>query len=308
MVKRHEYDCGDGVLHIPPARILSLLDKGAQELSDKLAKTYTPYKHGVNASWFHECSLKEGDASSCVLRREFQKGDDTCDVAPQASCFRGVHDGIINKEEVSDVLDLAEHLISTGYDHITVHNDVKLLTDHIPAVVEKLKGLLKTYAVPNIRPVAFHISVNLPIGWNPPDYDERTSRMRDLYRSMNQTTYDKWVEKVKSMNYYPMLSFRRPFRDACVLLSDLEASREFSFHTSVSLSDGAGEDFSGGASLYVDNHESNTNPGKKIQRGIVVDGSRGRVIVSTGGDDNLRCRLPMREGIRVELHIWWDCV
>ena len=31
------------------------------------------------------------------------------------------------------------------------------------------------------------------------------------------------------------------------------------------------------------------------------------MITSTGGEDNPRCRLPMREGVHVDLHLWWGC-
>jgi len=31
------------------------------------------------------------------------------------------------------------------------------------------------------------------------------------------------------------------------------------------------------------------------------------VITSTGGEDNPRCRLLMREGVHVDLHMWWGC-
>ena len=47
--------------------------------------------------------------------------------------------------------------------------------------------------------------------------------------------------------------------------------------------------------------------GQTVKRGLLVDSSRGGVIISTGGEDNPRCRLPMREGVRVDLHVWWGC-
>ena len=98
-----------------------------------------------------------------------------------------------------------------------------------------------------------------------------------------------------------------PFRDPCILMADLEANARFDIHTAVFLSNGAGRDFRGGVTLFVDDHPSNANPRRKIQRGITIDGSRGRLVVSTGGLENRRCRLPTREGIRATLQIWWSC-
>ena len=90
-------------------------------------------------------------------------------------------------------------------------------------------------------------------------------------------------------------------------MADMEANPHFQFHTSIFLSNGAGRDFRGGVSMYVDDHPSNANPRRKIQRGVTIDGSRGRLVVSTGGLENRRCRLPTREGVRASLQIWWSC-
>lgn len=90
-------------------------------------------------------------------------------------------------------------------------------------------------------------------------------------------------------------------------MADLQVDPSFAIHTTVFLSTGADWDFRGGVSLYVDDHKSNNNARKKIQKGVTVDGSRGRVVVSTGGLENRRCRLPVREGIRASLQIWWNC-
>lgn len=92
-------------------------------------------------------------------------------------------------------------------------------------------------------------------------------------------------------------------------MSDMEADLRFAIHTSVFLEDGAafpGTGYRGGAMLYVDDHHSNANPKRKIHRGMTVDGSKGRVVVSTGGIENRRCYLPIRAGLRAVLQIWWD--
>ena len=105
----------------------------------------------------------------------------------------------------------------------------------------------------------------------------------------------------------PWPSRVKPFRDPCRLMADMEADSRFNIHTSIFLSTGAGGDFRGGVSLYVDDHKSNSNPRRKIQRGVTIDGSRGRLVVSTGGLENRRCRMPTREGVRASLQIWWIC-
>ena len=90
-------------------------------------------------------------------------------------------------------------------------------------------------------------------------------------------------------------------------MADLEADPDFVVHTSVFLSDAAGIQYAGGTALYVDDHPSNAIPRNKIQRGVSIDGSRGRIVVSSGGAENRRCRLPTRAGIRAVLQIWWNC-
>jgi hypothetical protein len=124
--------------------------------------------------------------------------------------------------------------------------------------------------------------------------------------------YIDWLETTKRKNDLAAYSLPPPFatkgeRNACYLMSDLDADPSFAVHTSVFLSDSAGIQYAGGAALYVDDHPSNANSRNKIQRGISIDGSRGRIVVSTGGVENRRCRLPTRAGIRAVLQIWWNC-
>ena len=121
-----------------------------------------------------------------------------------------------------------------------------------------------------------------------------------------------WLENTNLQNDMAAYSLPPPFatqgeRDACYLMSDLDVDPNFAVHTSVFLSDSAGSQYAGGAALYVDDHRSNAMPRNKIQRGVSIDGSRGRIIVSTGGAENLRCRLPTRAGIRAVLQMWWNC-
>ena len=111
----------------------------------------------------------------------------------------------------------------------------------------------------------------------------------------------------KAQNSIPWPFRVKPVRDTCNLMADLEGDPKFAIHTSVFLVDGAGSGYRGGLTLYIDNHRSNANPRYQIRRGITIDGSRGRVVVSTGGIENRRCRLPMRAGLRTVLQIWWGC-
>lgn len=127
-------------------------------------------------------------------------------------------------------------------------------------------------------------------------------------------TYVRWVRKNKRENEGFMHSLPWPFkskpaRGQCLLLSDMEADPNFSIYTSIFLSTGAGSDFRGGTTLYVDDGDDalfSSRRRSKIENGLVIDGSEGRVVVSTGGLENRRCRLPIREGLRVELQVWWN--
>jgi len=342
---QRENDCGDGVLHIPSKHILSKLHKMAIKdtlISKDAEQIYKPYMNGVNISWFHECIFSTSPNSTCVLRREYSIEDqprfddsshnDTCTTTeedqhictsnPPTSCFRGVHDNIITEEEVNKVLDLGEFIIDNhGGDHMTIYEDVQLLNDHVPSIPTKLKSLLRSqYALPNeIQPVAFQINVAFPISYSSSsDRITKGTHTESLIKAMNETLYTRWYNHIRRLNdwtnifsssssskQHQLLS--NPFRDPCILIADLEASGDFAFHTSVYLADGAGIDYSGGVSLFVDNHQDNVGGRNKVHRGVSIDGSRGRVVLSSGGEDNLRCRLPMRDGIRAELHIWWNC-
>jgi hypothetical protein len=128
-----------------------------------------------------------------------------------------------------------------------------------------------------------------------------------------QQRYLQWMEKCKRRNdvaWYnlPWPFYVAPVRDTCNLMSDMEADPQFAIHTTVFLNDGAGMGYRGGVALYVDHHPDNENPKRRIRRGVSIDGSGGRVVVSTGGMENRRCRLPTRAGLRTALQIWWTFV
>jgi len=308
-----EIDCASGVLHIPPTNILNTLNK-TKDLTITQQEAYMAYRNGVNISWTHPCVLKDLAPSSCVWKQECKEEPDdekTCEAHSPLSCFRGVHDGIISDEEVDGVLRLSALLVKHGGDHMEIHNDVKPLIGSVPSVTEKLHSILRSdYALPPIHPVAFRISVSLPSDSNAMYQHAKQATL--LKRAVNTTAYMKWEKHFQERYEWsgislPPLIRNPPFRDPCILMADLEANSTFAFHTSIFLSDGAGENFSGGVSLYADDHISNSNPRNKIQRGVSIDGSRGRVVVSSGGHDNLRCKFPTRTGIRAVLQVWWDC-
>jgi hypothetical protein len=80
----------------------------------------------------------------------------------------------------------------------------------------------------------------------------------------------------------------------------MEANSNFAVHNSIFLCNGAGGDYQGGASLYVDNNYRQ-NPWLHIHCGVTsIVGSRcvELLFLSTGG------RLPARAGIRAVLQIW----
>jgi hypothetical protein len=147
-------------------------------------------------------------------------------------------------------------------------------------------------------------------------------RIDPLLRLFNRTRYMQWIESSARQNrwaqYFRYLHLdyasmgTAPVRDTCNLLADLQADPSFLIQTTVFLSNGEGTDYSGGVAIYEDyNDKSEAQTPRrrrheKIQRGVSIDGSRGRVVVSTGGLENRRCRLPTRMGVRATLQIWWN--
>uniref|UniRef100_A0A7S2XKM3 Uncharacterized protein n=1 Tax=Attheya septentrionalis TaxID=420275 RepID=A0A7S2XKM3_9STRA len=326
--KSEEYfNCADGVLHIPAmSTVAESYESHRRKKREKpKANVYQKFLNGFNVSWSHECNLPPHlNASrdpSCHpgFYKPNSDGDtvnnNTCSDkgSTDKQCFRGVHDGVVSVDETDEALRMASYLIQEkGGDHVHIRRDTDEMEDWIPSIVDSLADLLHDQynTTPNIEPVAFRVSVSLPLDSSIllRHYSTKGSL---LVQAINATVYQEWDDLYRMQNELAAFSLpppfsSKPFRDPCLLLSDLEASPDFTFHTSVFLSDGAGEHFMGGAALYVDDGYSK-NPRRKIQRGVTVDGSRGRVVVSTGGLENQRCRLPTRSGIRAVLQIWWAC-
>jgi hypothetical protein len=88
-------------------------------------------------------------------------------------------------------------------------------------------------------------------------------------------------------------------------MADMEANSSFAIHTSIFLSNGAGADYQGGVFLYATMMKYKILE-NAFRRGLAIDGTRGRIVVSSGGRENRRCRLPTRAGIRSVLQIWWN--
>ena len=301
-------DCADGVLHVPSVeQLVQIYESDSNVTSD------TPYSKGVNVSWYHSCVLSESPSSTCILRREVGLSNHTCQEGPkEPSCFRGIHDGMITNTEVDGLLELGASLVQNGGDHLTIYDDATALQASSPSIVSKLETLLRTqYFLPKLNPVAFRIHLALPFD-RAAIHKHSMSKTRLLLRSVNTSVYHDWGKQILHTNSWakmfisPLL--RSPlFKDPCILLSEMAVNNSYAFQTSVFLSSGAGEDFTGGNFLFVDDHKSNVSNKKKIKRGVVIDGSKGRIVVSSGGDDNLRCRLPVRTGIRAVLQVWWNC-
>lgn len=313
-----EVDCNQGVLHIPSMK--SIVDIFLKSKSTEEVNILAPFiERGVQASWFMDCmspAVSLSSSSSCIAPQSCiasqTAGRKTLNTANK-TCFRGIHDNIISDQEVQDSRVLGSHLIAQGGDHFDIYNDVQVLLERVPSIVAKLRNLLSTqYGVSHdIQPIAFRVNAVGPMDGNGVRLFDRRIPSR-LEKLLNRTNYLLWMDKAERRNDLALYSLPWPFniepvRDVCNLLADLEADPSFSIHTSVFLSEGSGEEFHGGAALYVDNHRDNYHPRRKIQRGLSVDGTRGRVLVSTGGLENRRCRLPVRAGIRATLQIWWSC-
>ncbi|CAB9530321.1 expressed unknown protein [Seminavis robusta] len=333
-----DVDCSDGVVHVPTKTVL--VDSFFEASTKGQAAFWEPYLLGVNVSWFMPCNPPINASTMCqsptrqqqemttTTNKDQSTDDDACPISedPQHmedhKCFRGIHDNLITDQDIGETLRMGAELIQVGWDHFDIHYDARYLRHlegRLPALLETIRSLLRdTYRVGSnhtkLKPVAFRVSASGPLdGGNLPLRGSLSQTSSYLLRVLNRQRYVRWIEKHKRHNELARYSLpwpstrREPFRDPCVLIADMEADPRFAIHTSVFLSTGAGHDFRGGVSLFVDDHPSNSNPRRKIQRGVTIDGSRGRLVVSTGGLENRRCRLPTREGIRAALQIWWSC-
>jgi hypothetical protein len=289
-------DCSDGVLIIP-----SIKDLGSYYQSFNLTENYNygiqKYTTGINLSWNLHC--------------EIPVKDEKYKAKSERKCFRGIHDGFVSDEDMENAIRLGASLIwNHGSDHFDIHHDVSLLHSHLSHLVNRIRSLLETTYLDTdtqIQPVAFRIHAALPMDAAGIVRGSKSSNL--LSQIVNKSNYINWLDFNKKYNEAIMNSMSPfpsyPIRESCNLIADLEANSTFAIHTSIFLSNGAGDDFEGGHLLFIDNFKYQ-NPRKRINKGVVIDGSKGRIIVSSGGPENLRCRLPTRTGIRAVLQIWWN--
>lgn len=314
-------DCSDGVLHLPSPTVMArqfLATNSARDVA-----LLAPFiAQGVNTTWFMPCRPPPGtlvfpDGSCPVKTSSLLANQPSLAAAePSQHCFRGVHDNYVADEHVHDAIRWGEQLILHGGDHFDIHYDVKVLTERLPAILQSLHKLLRDrYLVDaQLRPVAYRVSAVGPMDGEGVELPGRQPSLRKLPRLFNRTRYVQWMAAAGCRNAvaqlplpWPFHSIVKPSRDTCNLMADLEADPAFAVHTTVFLSEGAGEEYRGGVALFVDyDDELRRRRNQKIRRGISIDGSRGRVVVSTGGLENRRCRLPTRAGIRATLQIWWS--
>jgi hypothetical protein len=284
-------DCSYGVLLIPSLQDLRSNHQPFHVDEGHIHHHFQNNSKGINISWSLNCEN--------LLTEEKH----------QRKCFRGVHDGWVTDTDLEEAIRFGATLITDHEsDHFEIHQDVSLLKSQLPHLITRVRSLMETIYLDidtQIEPVAFRFHAALPMsefGIVPQGVSSEL-----LPELLNEENYYNWLDfntdhnQAISNSMFPS----RPLRETCNLMADLEANSTFAIHTSIFLSNGAGGDFKGGHALFVDNYR-NQDPRKRINRGVVIDGSIGRIIVSSGGPENLRCRLPTRSGIRAVLQIWWN--
>ena len=336
-------DCSDGVLHIPAKHVLQS-HYSASSVDQEIS--LREYKNGVDLSWFMPCSEHSlEDAEEQCDMEEIDNQENIQSEQPNTClqqrnlnrCFRGVHDNFVGEGEIHKALAIGDFFAENGGDHFDVYKNVALLNRMVPSIVKKVGKLLSTtYLSPqlqntnesdgkwtknsNLRPVAFRVLTTGPMDGHDVKLKQEKGDKMTMYltqsTALNEAKYLNWVLKSRRHNdkalrqsyYLPWFYRLQPKRETCDLKFDMQADSRFCIQTSLFLTEGAGVDYWGGTNLFVDDHPSNSkSPSHRIARGLSIDGSKGRLIVSSGGLENLRCRFPTREGFRTVLQIWWDC-
>jgi hypothetical protein len=306
-------DCSDGVLHIPAVHVLQH-EALRRSPSSEMGKVLKFYSNGVNVTWNMSCDTPRTNNDPNTTMVPIPSD-------PTTGCFRGVHDGWLTHKSVEDAIIMGAKIIQAGGDHFDIHEDTLILDHYAPDLISRVRDLLtdsdyydNALRHGHLEPVAFRVQVALPME-TAGVFDEKSSQY--LGKTINRTNYIDWLASSKRHNAEVLYSLNappfpvvKPIRDTCNLMADMDASETFAVHTSIFLSHGAGVDYQGGALVYADSQNSGQghkeNARRRIRKGISVDGSRGRIVVSTGGNENRRCRLPTRKGIRAVLQIWWN--
>lgn len=269
-------------------------------------------------SFDQKCSWRNLHVPSCFS----DKLNDQCafqSEVPPSYCFRGVHDDLIGEVQLAQVINLGQSLARNT--SLTNHFDIHYETNRLPSsIIRSLQKLLvHNYQMPpNIRPAAFRIYVTAPSNGDV-SYVSKSGaviQQHPMLRLINRKLYLRWLSAKEHRNkkLWPLSLFRWEKKDMyiadpCRVMADFDASERFQVHTSIYLT----EDYTGGAMLFVDNDSSEglktiwklLRRGRKLQRGLAVAGRLGRVIVSSG--DNQRCMLPVQQGVRAVVQIWWGC-
>ena len=166
--KQQTVDCSEGVVHIPAKTVL--IDSFFESNTEEESAFWEPYALGVNVSWFLQCNppANMGHCQAQLPPDSCQATDSPRSLSPNARCFRGIHDNIITDHEVGDALRMGAELIQAGGDHFEIHENVILLQDRLPTVLDTIRNLLRdTYMVQGkIQPVAFRVNAVGPLDGN----------------------------------------------------------------------------------------------------------------------------------------------
>ena len=151
-------NCAHGVLHIPSRPVLREEYRTASE--PRQSDALEDYITGVNVSWFIKCHP--------VPTNEMPSRNPASGVCPTTSserCFRGIHDDWLSDFDIESALEMGAALIKGGGDHFDIHENIALLDDNVPLLLEKVKYLLRReYGLhQTIVPVAFRVNIALPM-------------------------------------------------------------------------------------------------------------------------------------------------
>ena len=57
--------------------------------------------------------------------------------------------------------------------------------------------------------------------------------------------------------------------------------------------------------MFIDETNRKQRQGGSVEKGMLIDAALGRLLVNTGGRENMRCRFPVEAGIKESLQVWW---
>ena len=275
--------CSNGVLHLK-----SLEDTRSQinKLADNVSGIYS--------------SKADNMKQARKYRKRFQKGFDhtwkieNCKLSQSTSqkdCrrLRGVHDGMIQTSETSEVINMGISLIANGGHHDQIYNDTNVLIDNAYSTFIKLRYLLESrYNFNNIQPVAFRVSSTPAIMPSARIVGKQNQRDLLLAQIINWTAVER-----------NLVSHEK----RCILNKDLQYRSDFLVHTQIYLT--SMRHFDGGSTFFLDNDDNlHLGVSRQSANGLLIDSEEGRIIVNSGTE--WRCSMPVFRGIRAVLQVWWD--